>query len=304
MNDPTPHRGPVLAHRDGFDVVDCEVCGYAHLHPLPSDVELEALYADHYYDDNPDWIAKERAEKGYWDLEHDDKLSDWSGLIGQPTGSLLDVGCSGGLLLERARERGWETMGIEPSAHALEETRRLNLDVLPGFYETTDVAPGSFDVIHTKLVFEHLRDPGHFFGWAASVLRPGGVVSIQAPNDFNAAQLQAKTKLGLGAWWVAPPVHINYFTFSSLSRLMATRGFRAASRDATFPVEWFLLMGVNYVGNPEVGSQVHEWRISLETELEKVGTRRAFHQHLAVQGVGRELIINGQLNGADKRRTN
>ena len=294
MDDPL-HTGTLLATRDGYDVIDCTTCGYPHLSPMPAREELESLYAEHYYDDNPGWLDKERTERAYWDLEHDDKLSDWATLLGAPTARLLDVGCSGGLLLERARERGWDTLGIEPSEHALAETRRLGLNVIPGFYEDADVPAGSVDVVHTKLVFEHLRDPAHFVRWARGVLAPGGVLSVQAPNDFNRLQVQARERLGIEPWWVAPPVHLNYFSFASVERLLSAHGFQPRLRDASFPVEWFLLMGENYVGDDVVGTAIHAKRIALETELEAAGLRRPLHRHLASQGVGRELIVHAQL---------
>ncbi len=40
-------------HREGHRVVECEVCGYRHLHPLPEDAELEAFYREHYHKEKP-----------------------------------------------------------------------------------------------------------------------------------------------------------------------------------------------------------------------------------------------------------
>ncbi|HLW96521.1 MAG TPA: class I SAM-dependent methyltransferase, partial [Solirubrobacteraceae bacterium] len=257
--------------------------------------ELAEMYAETYYDANPGWLAKDRAEQAYWDLEHADKLADWSELLGAPAGTLLDVGCAGGLLLEFAAKHGWSTIGIEPAAEAVEEARSRGVEVRQGLYDEVPIEPRSIDVVHTKLVAEHLPDPRAFLRWSAGVLRPGGIVCIHVPNDFNSLQLAARDALGKPDWWIAPPFHVNYFNFSSLERLLAGTGFEPARRDATFPVEWFLLMGEDYVGDDELGASVHRRRMALETRLEALSLRRPLHAHLAALGVGREAIVHARL---------
>jgi SAM-dependent methyltransferase len=292
------HRGPIIARRGDAAVRDCEVCGWAHLDPIPDEGELALMYERTYYQEhNPGWLDKDRSELPYWELEHADKLDDWERLLGTGTAGLLDIGCSGGLLMEAAVARGWEAVGVEPSSEAVEEARSHGLTVHQGLYQDMELEPGSFDVVHSKLVGEHLPSPGHFLDWTARVLRPGGIVSIHVPNDFNRLQLAARDALGKDDWWVAPPFHINYFGFESLERLLERSGFEPVGRDTTFPMEWFLLMGEDYVGNDELGASVHRRRMELETRLEAVGMRRSLHAHLAEQAVGREAIVHARLEG-------
>ncbi len=294
----TVHDGPVLARRAGHAVIDCERCGWAHLDPLPDAAELASMYdGAEYHEMNPIWLAKERSEQAFWDLEHADKLADWQIALGSKTGALLDVGCANGLLLEYALSQGWQAEGVEPSEPAAAEVRAHGLTVHRGLYQNIELPPGSFDVVHTKLVAEHLPDPPDFLAWVARVLRPGGLVTLQAPNDFNPLQLMARDALGLEDWWVSPPFHVNYFTFASLERLLTKCGFTPVGRDATFPMEWFLLMGENYVVNASLGTYAHGRRMLLESRLEEVGLRRALHSHLASQGLGREAIVYGRWDG-------
>jgi SAM-dependent methyltransferase len=291
----TGHQGPVLARSDDFAVRDCTVCGWAHLDPLPDEAELALMYERTYYQEqNPGWLDKDRSEQAYWDLEHADKLDDWERLLGGSRGRLLDVGCSGGLLMEYAVGRGWHAEGVEPSTEAVQEVRSHGLTVHQGLYQDMALEPGSFDVVHSKLVGEHLPDPRHHLAWASDVLRPGGIVCMQVPNDFNALQVAAQRALDKPSWWVAPPFHINYFSFESLERLMAASGFAPVLRDTTFPVEWFLLMGEDYVGDDAVGAGIHARRMTLEARLEEGGHRRALHAHLAERGIGREAIVHAR----------
>jgi SAM-dependent methyltransferase len=290
------HEGPVISRNAGHEVRDCVTCGWAHLDPLPDEGELALMYERTYYQDqNPGWLDKDRSEQAYWDLEHADKLDDWERLLGiDGGGRLLDVGCSGGLLMEYAAGRGWEAEGIEPSTEAVEDARSHGLTVHQGLYQDLSFEPGSFHVVHSKLVGEHLPDPRHHLAWAHDALAPGGILCVQIPNDFNPLQLAARDALGKPDWWVAPPFHINYFSFDSLERLMASAGFEPALRDTTFPVEWFLLMGEDYVGDDQLGASVHRRRMALETHLEGLGQRRPLHAGLASQGVGREAIVHAR----------
>jgi SAM-dependent methyltransferase len=286
------HAGPVISQSGEYVVRDCEVCGWAHLDPIPDEGELGLMYERTYYqEDNPGWLDKDRSEQPYWDLEHADKLADWERMLGGGARRLLDVGCSGGLLMEYAVAHGWEAKGIEPSLEAIEEAGRHGLTVHPGLYGDIEIEPGSFDVVHSKLVCEHLPDPRHYLAWCHRALRPGGIATVQIPNDFNPLQLAARDALGKPDWWVAPPFHINYFGFESLERMFEACGFEPILRDTTFPVEWFLLMGEDYVGDGKLGATVHRRRMALETRLEGLGFRRDLHAHLARRGIGREAIV-------------
>jgi SAM-dependent methyltransferase len=294
----TKHRGPVIARRGAAAVIDCLRCGWAHLDPLPSESDVAPIYGAVYYEEeNAGWLSKDRREQAFWDLEHADKLADWRSLLGREHGSVLDVGCSAGLLLEYVTAQGWRGEGIEPSAPALREARAHGLTVYPGMYQETELPPCSFDVVHCKLLIEHIPDPRGFLGWAARLLSPGGLLTIHAPNDFNPLQLAARDALGLEAWWVVSPFHLNYFGFDSLERLLAGGGFTPVLRDGTFPMEWFLLMGEDYVTDDSLGASVHQRRMLLEQRLQALGQRRDLHRHLARAGLGREAIVHARWEG-------
>jgi SAM-dependent methyltransferase len=290
------HDGPIIARSGEYAVRDCGSCGWAHLDPIPAEGELALMYERTYYqENNPGWLDKDRSEQAYWDLEHADKIDDWERLLGiDGDGRLLDVGCAGGLLLEYAVGRGWRAEGIEPAEEPVREALDHGMTVHHGLYQDVDPDPGTFDVVHSKLVGEHLPDPRHHLAWARSALRDGGIVSIHVPNEFNALQIAGRDALGKHDWWIAPPFHINYFSFHSLERLMRSEGFEPVARDTTFPVEWFLLMGEDYIGDDVLGSSVHRRRMALETHLEGLGMRRPLHDHLAQQGVGREAIVHAR----------
>jgi SAM-dependent methyltransferase len=292
------HTGPVIARRGATAVIACDTCGWAHLDPLPHELEVAQIYGDAYYEeDSSGWLEKDRREQPFWDLEHADKIADWRSILGRETGSVLDVGCSGGLLLEYAEREGWRAEGIEPSGPAVSEARAHGLTIHDGLYQEMDLPPGSFDVVHCKLLAEHIPDPVGYLAWASRLLVAGGVLTIHVPNEFNPLQLAAREELGLEAWWVAPPFHLNYFSFESVERLLTSHGYGVAKRDATFPMEWFLLMGENYVVDPQLGASAHRRRMALERRLDALGQRRALHAHFAARELGREAIVHARWEG-------
>ena len=119
-------------------------------------------------------------------------------------------------------------------------------------------------------MLEHLLALAEFVAWSRRALRPGGLLTVQVPNDFNALQLKAQQELGLESWWVTPSFdHINYFGFASLEGLLVAGGFELCGRDTTYPMEWFLLGGEDYVSDPPLGATVHARRMLLEQRLEE-----------------------------------
>jgi SAM-dependent methyltransferase len=99
--------------------------------------------------------------------------------------SLLDIGASSGTLVREARLRGWEAHGVEPSDEGTRAAREDGIALLRGLAETLPIADGAFDVAHSHHVFEHLADPLLAAREAWRVLRPGGLVFVEVPNQFD-----------------------------------------------------------------------------------------------------------------------
>lgn len=291
------HSGPELAQDGkGHSVIDCAPCGFAHLWPKPTAQELAEYYAQSFYETHSpkDWAEKEAREQPYWEIEYSDRLATFSDILGKPVGKLLDVGCGGGWLLSYAAARNWQVVGVEPS-HSMWERAAQRGPVLLGTFPGVDVSSHApFDAIHLKLVMEHVSDPFEVFDAAREVLRPGGVIVAQVPNDFNPLQVAARKLLDKEAWWVVHPVHVNYFNFDSLERTLRRCGFEPRMRESTFPMESFLMQGIDYIGRDDIGRKCHDQRMALEMNLEKTGLsnlRREFSHWLAAQGIGREAVV-------------
>ena len=180
----------------GHGVIDCVPCGFAHLWPKPTPEALAEYYAESFYETHSpaDWADKEEAEEPYWQIEHRDRVTAFSELLGRPTGSVLDIGCGGAWLLRYAAKAGWDVQGIEPSKSMWERAHR-RAPVLLGTFPDVDLGGRTFDVVNLKLVMEHVPDPALLLREVRQVLNPGGVVCIEVPNDFNRLQAAVRAPL-------------------------------------------------------------------------------------------------------------
>ena len=129
---------------------------------------------------------------------------------------------------------------------------------------------------------------------AFDMIEVGGVLTLIVPNDFNPFQQILRENCGFEPWWVAPPHHLNYFNIASLSELVKSVGFKVEHTETTFPIDIFLLMGKNYVGNDQVGREVHQYRKNFELNIEKKGTENLLNEiniSLAKLNLGREILL-------------
>ena len=102
---------------------------------------------------------------------------------GLKTGTICDVGCGTGELLEAAVERGWTVQGVEPLQDAAQHVdQALGLPVIATTLEESGLPESSFDVVCAMHVLEHMPSATDFLGSLARWAKPGGYVAIESPN--------------------------------------------------------------------------------------------------------------------------
>lgn len=280
--------------------------GFLQVWPRPTPESQRELYAERFYEeDKSSYLSDVERDRSYWEAFWTIRREMIEAALPSSRRRLLDVGCSGGFLLDHFQQHGWQASGVEPSGHAARHAReRFGVEVFCGelldFEPETARAGGSpqqergFDAVHCAQVLEHVLEPEACVRRIADLLSPGGVAFIEVPNDFNVLQETARVKLGKTAWWVAPDHHLNYFDAASLSALLASHGLHEVDRVASFPIEMFLLMGEDYVGHPEVGRACHGRRMAFERALIDAGRTdelARLYRALAQAGLGRTCGI-------------
>ena len=206
------------------DLLRCLECGTVQQPILPKGDTLHDLYREMRDDD---YLAEEMGRRATAN-----RLLDLVGAH-RPSGRLLDVGCGHGLLLDEARTRGYETVGLELSREAARHARSLGLDVrelpLEAFGEGTNGdSPGSFDVVVLADVLEHLDDPVAAIDQCAALLKPSGVLCIVTPDPSSAT-----AKLAGARWWGYLPAHTVLLPRRTLRELISASGL-IISEDVPF----------------------------------------------------------------------
>ena len=290
------HEGPVVASDNGFDVINCQLCGFKHIVPVPTLEELVHVYQhDYYKQEKPLYLEHNREDLDWWNMVYSQRYEILEEHLPGKQRRLLDIGSGPGFFLLNGQMRGWQVKGIEPSVQAAEHSRGLQLDVVHGFYsEQTAPGLGTFDAINMGLVLEHIPAPAALLKLIHHQLNDNGMVCIIVPNDFNPFQLVLRDHLGFKPWWVTPPHHINYFDFDSLSNLVESCGFEVVHKESTFPIDIFLLMGDIYIGSDEVGRACHTKRMNFEKAMTLSGVGNVLgelYSKFASQGIGREVVM-------------
>ncbi|MCM3905818.1 MAG: class I SAM-dependent methyltransferase [Pyrinomonadaceae bacterium] len=194
--------------------------------PIPAHgIEEHYAIAPEKYFEHHDSNTKERAARS---------LMDAARHLTSDTGRLLDIGSGRGEVLRAARDAGWKAVGIEPSPMFADyAAKHSGAEVLREPLEQSNFPAGSFDVVILGAVLEHLYNPDQIIKEISRVLRPGGALFVDVPNEnglyFFVGNAYQKVR---GRDWVVnlaptfPPFHVFGFTPRSLRALLAKHGFK------------------------------------------------------------------------------
>jgi SAM-dependent methyltransferase len=98
-------------------------------------------------------------------------------------GRCLEVGPGAGVELSCLRALGWEAHGLEVDPVAAERARETSgCEVRVGTLESADYPQGSFDLVYSSHVFEHLPDLRRALRRCRDLLAPGGRLVLVYPN--------------------------------------------------------------------------------------------------------------------------
>jgi SAM-dependent methyltransferase len=104
-------------------------------------------------------------------------------LLGHP-GALHDVGCGNGQLLIEAKRRGWTVQGNDLLTSVGEALATRGIPYLVGELSQLDLPSSSLDVVSSFCVLlPHVPDPLPDLRTAARILRPGGWLIAELPDD-------------------------------------------------------------------------------------------------------------------------
>ena len=242
-----------------WQLQECSACSLVMTRPRPTAEELPTFYEGAYSGDNQHGEGKkEGADNLIGRLLSDHRL----GVLAKvrplgPQDHLLDVGCSYGGLLKRARDTtGCRTSGIDLDEGSIAGAVEPELcDYRTGTLVDAGYEAGSFQVVTFMECLEHDPRPAQSLAEAWRVLEPGGLVSVEVPNWEGAWR-------GLfGPYWLPLllPQHLVHYRPATLRKMLEQAGFQVVHEQTMFfPLEgvaslWLML--VAWFDIPPAGSK-------------------------------------------------
>lgn len=240
---------------DLFTIVKCRRCALVFLNPRPDDNCLERIYPPNYYchttqhgDPNRSLLFR---FKEYLNsrIGFPKRIRELvAGLSRSPTSKLrvLDIGCGSGLALDAFKKYAGndvETTGLDFSAQALGLVADKGHNTICGKLEEIDTTAfqGSFDIVYSSNVIEHVSSPLHFMKIAADALKSDGIFLCETPN-FDSAD--ARMFAPSGHWGGFHfPRHWTFFTPATFEQMATQTGFRIERIDFyPVPIFWIWTM--------------------------------------------------------------
>ena len=116
------HTGSVIDKKNGYKIINCDNCGFNHIFPLPTEEELDTIYRNEYYTkEKPLYFERTKEDAEWWNLIYKDRFDTFEELLSDcKRKKILDIGSGPGFFLKYGKERGWDTLGVEPSEQAAE----------------------------------------------------------------------------------------------------------------------------------------------------------------------------------------
>lgn len=197
-----------------WDLDRCNSCTHVFANPAPSTPFIQSLYT---HTEDPDY-EEESVGRG----KNFQRILASLQKIHPQRGTLLDVGAATGILMSLAREKGWDSEGIEPSAWAVRIAReKYGIMLMEGSLETVSLQRQAYTAITLVDFIEHISRPMEALIKVHKALKPGGTICLVTPDIQSlAARTMGKR------WWHFRPGHLAYFSKKSLHTLLERTGFR------------------------------------------------------------------------------
>ena len=204
---------------DGYDVVICNACGFGYADQIP-----EQHVFDEYYRDLSKYDYMDHA--GLPPTGADQRFVDIGDIlerfIPERTSRVFEIGGGSSQLLDVLQRRGYSRLlGSDPSPGCVRAAKQLyNVDAIACTIFNAPQPAEPYDFLIVIGVMEHIRDLDRAVAEFHRLLAPGGRIYVESPDG---SRYQPSLDAPFQEFSVE---HINYFSLTSLTNLMHSRGFQ------------------------------------------------------------------------------
>jgi 2-polyprenyl-3-methyl-5-hydroxy-6-metoxy-1,4-benzoquinol methylase len=186
------------------EILQCQTCHLWFRWPADSSAEHDEYYQEEFAGDSPQVILPDRADldslvnKNFSGspLDINSKARVLHAL--RPGGRVLDFGSSWGYGTYQLQRQGFEAVGFEISKPRAGYGReKMGLNVIDTIEDLEAVPAGSFDIVFSNHVVEHLPNIASIFPVLTRVLKKDGFVFHVLPNFMG-----AKARAGYWVKWI------------------------------------------------------------------------------------------------------
>ena len=214
--------------RERFQSFLCRDCEALFLDPDSVCDRLSDFYPENYW-----WSPRGvsgRLEGFYrrWVLKRDHLAFLKRSLERYDSPDCLEIGCGSGTFMGMAQEEGIPIAGLEISAEAVAEARKMGVEGIEAGTVDDAVAGGrNYDAVIFFHVLEHICAPREFMGKVSAIVGEGGSLILQVPNRSS-----WQARLFGSAWYgLDCPRHVCNYSLKSLEVLLTQYGFRIERLD-------------------------------------------------------------------------
>ena len=256
-----------------IEMTICENCG---LHQLIHGIEPDAFYSD--YMTPSSWKSE----------PHLSKLVDVISQLVKFQDSIIDIGCNDGKFLMALKNQGFKNLyGVEPTKNTAEAAKSSGFSVTNEYLDVVVAESlvrehGEFDVVVTRQVLEHIKDIKSFLGSVRTLLKDKGILVIEVPDS----EINFKHS-DYGVW----EEHLNYFTQSSLTRILSEMGWEIVNWYRSDFSGWCQTLIATPVSIPQ-DSEIQIGRIEVSREVDEFDSWVSHFESFKAQIRGRidELV--------------
>jgi 2-polyprenyl-3-methyl-5-hydroxy-6-metoxy-1,4-benzoquinol methylase len=281
------HAHAVHVAFDEIPVVKCDDCEFMWSSKVIAEQEQKTYYEQKFGGQRPMRGQFVNARVNSWAIQ---KLANLSEIK-----TVLDVGAGYGFFLDALRRRfGFEVTGIEPSRQEADFAKNsLGLNVVNLPLAESGLEAGSYDLVTSFEVIEHVSRPVDFIREMAALVKPEGHLLIMTDNfDSRMARV-------LGAAfpkWI-PHSHISHFSPATLKIAAHNTGDLALVKSMSY-TPWDVLLRAAYYRLRGIRKEPSEaFNLSSELETEMVRSYRLFWLRRTINRLWAKTTLSSRMDG-------